>query len=178
MSNDNRKLRGHAPLTIVRNASNVGIHVYFSQIVDPAALNPDDLDRLVAEDFLEWVVPDGGGWKLAEATGSGDAGDPVTVSQPTMADPGADPGLVNAATGTPPVEATKSDDDPAAAATAVAAEVEARREAARAKLPADGSAPHHNAGEDVWREYAVVKGYDRDTVEKSSKEDLKALFKS
>lgn len=57
-------------------------------------------------------------------------------------------------------------------------DVEAKRAAARAKLPADGSAPAGNASHEVWVEYAVAKGYDRAEVEKSSRDDLKALFKN
>ncbi len=55
---------------------------------------------------------------------------------------------------------------------------EQKRAAARAKLPADGSAPHHNAAPEVWVEYAVKQGLDRAEAEKASKEDLrKALQK-
>lgn len=56
-------------------------------------------------------------------------------------------------------------------------QVSARRQAAAAKLPADGSAPDGRASEDVWREYAVAKGYDRTAVEGSSRDEIKALFK-
>lgn len=101
-------------------------------------------------------------------TGDGEPGDPVTLF---------DPGTVNEAAhraaAEPAVQSTP--DDPEAQA---AAEVEAKREAARAKLPTDGTAPHHNAGEDVWREYAVSRGMDRAEVEKASKDDLKAALKS
>jgi hypothetical protein len=51
--------------------------------------------------------------------------------------------------------------------------VEQKRAAARAKLPADGSAPHHNAATEVWIEYAVKQGLDRAESEKASKEDLR-----
>ncbi len=56
------------------------------------------------------------------------------------------------------------------------AETQRRRDAAKAKLPADGSAPHHNAAQEVWVEYAVAKGLDRGEAEKASKEDLKAAL--
>lgn len=55
--------------------------------------------------------------------------------------------------------------------------VEAVREAARAKLPADGSAPHANAGEPVWVEYAVKQGTDRAEAEKAGKSALVELYK-
>lgn len=55
--------------------------------------------------------------------------------------------------------------------------VEAARESARAKLPADGSAPHPNAGEAVWVEYAVGQGTDRAEAEKVGKQALVELFK-
>lgn len=51
-------------------------------------------------------------------------------------------------------------------------EVEAKRQAARAKLPTDGSRPHANAGQPVWVEYLVTKGYDYDTLVKADKKDL------
>ncbi len=54
---------------------------------------------------------------------------------------------------------------------------EAVREAARAKLPADGSAPHPNAGEAVWIEYAVKQGTDRTEAEKAGKAALVELYK-
>ncbi|MER7280406.1 hypothetical protein ABT369_38815 [Dactylosporangium sp. NPDC000244] len=72
--------------------------------------------------------------------------------------------------------------DPAAGpmggSPSVTDEAETAREAARAKLPADGSAPHPNAGRDVWVEYAVKQGIDRAEAQKATKDDLKALFKS
>lgn len=90
-------------------------------------------------------------------------------------DAAGEPVLDPDAAGTGKAAAEQVEDDPDAKA---AAEAEAKREAARAKLPADGSAPHHNAGEDVWREYAVSKGMDRAEVEKASKDDLKAALKA
>ncbi len=54
-----------------------------------------------------------------------------------------------------------------------AAETDRKREAAKAKLPADGSAPDGRASHEVWVEYAVSKGLDRSEAEKASKEDLK-----
>lgn len=57
-------------------------------------------------------------------------------------------------------------------------QVSAKRTAAKASLPADGSAPDGRASREVWAEYAVAKGYDRTVVESSSRDDIKALFKS
>lgn len=165
MSDDNRKLRGRAPLTVVRSSSGPSQHVYFSQILDPRAVDPDDLERLVEENFLEWVVPGDAGWKLAEDSLSGDAGDPVTVSQPTMADPEHDPGLVNATAqraASDTADRDKSDAD-------------SRWAAAEAKLP-KGQKPDGRAGEDTWRVYAVRQGMDRGEVEKASKADLMAAL--
>jgi hypothetical protein len=59
-----------------------------------------------------------------------------------------------------------------------ATDVEAKRAAARAKLPTDGSAPDGRLGQDVWVEYAVSKGMDRAEAEKASKADLVAALKS
>jgi hypothetical protein len=73
----------------------------------------------------------------------------------------------SAPAGTPQAEATP-DVDP---------EIEAEREAARAKLPADGSAPHANAGKPVWVEHAVRSGMDRAEAEKVDKADLIAALK-
>ena len=53
---------------------------------------------------------------------------------------------------------------------------EQERAAARSKLPPDGSAPRGNASHDVWVEFAVLKGYDRAEVEKTDRDDIKALF--
>lgn len=51
------------------------------------------------------------------------------------------------------------------------------RQAAQAKLPADGSAPHPNAAEATWVEYAVVKGYDYEAATAAGKAELVKLFK-
>lgn len=56
-------------------------------------------------------------------------------------------------------------------------EVLKARDAAQAKLPTDGSAPHANAGKDVWVEYAVAKGMDRTEADKADKADLIAALK-
>jgi hypothetical protein len=60
------------------------------------------------------------------------------------------------------------------------AAAEAERAEARSKLKqnSDGTyqAPHANAGEPVWVEYAVTQGLDRDEATKAGKDQLKALF--
>ncbi len=61
--------------------------------------------------------------------------------------------------------------------TDVDPEVLAKRKAAADKLPADGSAPHANAGKDVWVEFAVAKGMDRGEAEKVDKSELTAALK-
>lgn len=53
------------------------------------------------------------------------------------------------------------------------AELDRRREAARAKLPSDGSAPDGRASHEVWVEYAVARGLSREEAEKASKDDLR-----
>jgi hypothetical protein len=102
------------------------------------------------------------------------AGTPLVDDKPTVGDgnpgdpvPMFDPGVVNEQAHQP-VVAAKPD---------TGADVDAKRQAAAAKLPADGSAPDGRAAHEVWVEYAVRKGYDRETVEKSSKDDIRALFK-
>lgn len=155
-----KMLRGKSPLTVYRGAGGPGGHLYRGSVLDPRLVDADDRARLVGEGHLEWVVPDGEGWKLAVDTDDGKAGDSVTVGDTGVVDPNeVDNGTVN------PVVAPF---DP---------EVEAKRAAARAKLPGDGSAPDGRAGEDVWREYAVKQGMDRVEVEKASKADLVGALK-
>lgn len=52
------------------------------------------------------------------------------------------------------------------------------RVAARAKVPADGSLPHHNAGQPVWVEFLAAKGYDYDALKGQDKPDLVELAKN
>ncbi|MET8278270.1 hypothetical protein [Micromonospora sp. NPDC005174] len=69
--------------------------------------------------------------------------------------------------------------DKAAVAPGVDPEVEQKRAAARAKLPADGSAPKSSHGIDVWVEYLVGQGYDYAQVSKEQdKQVLIDLAKS
>lgn len=59
-----------------------------------------------------------------------------------------------------------------------ARELVEKRAAARAKLPADGSLPHHAAGQPVWVEYLAGKGYDYDALATQEKADLVELAKN
>lgn len=52
---------------------------------------------------------------------------------------------------------------------------DARRAAARAKLPADGSAPDGRASKDVWVEYHVAQGGSYDDLVKQDKAELVKL---
>jgi hypothetical protein len=52
------------------------------------------------------------------------------------------------------------------------------RKTAQAKLPADGSMPHHNAGQPVWVEYLVTKGYDYNALKDQEKPALIDLAKN
>lgn len=47
---------------------------------------------------------------------------------------------------------------------------------AREKLPADGSQPDKRAGEAVWVEYAVAKGYSYDAARQAGKQELIGLL--
>lgn len=158
-----RMLRGKAPLTMYRGtADSPGGHIYKNSVIDPRLIDTVDRERLVRELFLEWVVPDGENWKLAEDTADGEAGDPVTVGDVGIADPDErDPGQTN-------IEADTSGADPA---------VEQKRAEARAKLAELGGTPDGRSSEAVWIEYAVSKGTDRTEAEKVGKTALMDLFK-
>ncbi len=52
-------------------------------------------------------------------------------------------------------------------------ELTAEQQAARAKLPADGSAPDGRASAEVWVEYAVTQGLDRAEAAKAGKDELR-----
>lgn len=66
----------------------------------------------------------------------------------------------------------------AAEQSKVDAEVAERRAAAKAKLPADGSAPDGRAADAVFVEYLVANGYGRDEVEKADRAELRNLASS
>lgn len=57
-------------------------------------------------------------------------------------------------------------------------ELPEERLAAQAKLPADGSLPHHNAAKAVWVEAAVRSGYAYDAAAAAEKPELVKLLKS
>lgn len=156
-----KMLRGKAPLTMYRGAADSpGGHIYKNSVIDPRLIDTTDRERLVREQFLEWVVQDGENWKLAEDTDTGDAGDPVTVGDVGIVDPSdRDPGTVN-------TEADTSGADPA---------VEQKRAEARAKLAELGGTPDGRSSDTVLVEYLVGKGYDRAELEKSDRNELKKL---
>jgi hypothetical protein len=166
MPESKKMLRGRAPLTLV--AGNPGVHVYRGSVIEPSRVNRDDVERLVSEGYLEWVTPDGEGWKRAEESPDGDAGESVSVGVVALdspADPDDDPGTVNSAAGSP----TGAEVDP---------EVAQKRADARGKLPADGSMPKAQHGQDVWVEYLVAQGSAYEDVAKADKDELIRLAKS
>jgi hypothetical protein len=80
-----------------------------------------------------------------------------------------------------PPQSTPDMEEPAeesvgTAAQATDPEVEAARAQARAKLPADGSAPDGRAAQTVWVEHAVAKGYAYDAVKGLGKDELRDLL--
>ncbi|MGI5247780.1 hypothetical protein [Dactylosporangium sp. CA-139066] len=156
-----KMLRGKAPLTMYRGAhGEPGGHLYKNAVIDPRLVDETDRDRLVREGFVEYVVPDGETWKLAEGTESGEAGDPVTVGDVGIVDPSdRDPGNTN-------TEADVSAADP---------ETEQKRAAARAKLAELGGTPDGRASNDVLVEYLVGKGYDRAELDKADRKELQKL---
>jgi hypothetical protein len=177
MADENYKmLRGAAALTVVRGTP--GRHVYRNEVVDPRSVYEDDMQRLVAEGFLEWVVKNGDSYTLAEDGKSGEAGDSVTVgttsadvspdAQHSEGNDPADPGLTNAPTATDPATAERDKAD---------AELAEKRATAKAKLPEDGSAPDGRASKDVLVEYLAGKGYSYDELVKQDPAELKALAK-
>ena len=156
-------LRGKQPLTVWRGANGgPGGNLYRGGLLDPKQVDSDDMKRLVAEGFLEFVVRDGESFVLADDTDTGQKGDPVTVGDNGLVpESEVDNGTVNPPT--TPVE------NP---------ELETKRAEARAKLPADGSPPKATHGEDVWIEYAVKQGIDRGEAEKAGKDELRKLLTS
>jgi hypothetical protein len=87
--------------------------------------------------------------------GEGPTGGPLEAVLP--------PSLVQPAPAVPGVTAEAGAEDP-------------ERAKAREKLPADGSAPHRNAGEAVWVEYAVAQGYSFEAARDAGKEELVKLL--
>lgn len=155
-----RTLRGRAPLTTFRGGGGPGGLIYRGSVIDPRLIDPTDRERLVVEQFLEWVVPDGESWKLAEDTSDGAKGDPVTVGDVGLGNPNdVDPGNTNTAGDT-------SNADPA---------VEQKRADARAKLAEIGGTPDGRSANAVLVEYLVARGYDRGAVEQADRSELQKL---
>lgn len=79
-----------------------------------------------------------------------------------------------------PVEKTAAQQQADAEATAKAkadADLEEKRAAAKAKLPADGSAPDGRLAQPVWVEYLVSRGSNYDDVQGVDKAELIELAK-
>lgn len=73
---------------------------------------------------------------------------------------------------------SEDDEDGKGGESGATPEPTAEQKAAKAKLPADGSAPDGRAAHEVWVEYAVARGLDRTEAQKASREELrKALGK-
>ena len=70
-------------------------------------------------------------------------------------------------------EGGASDNDSPPEPTAEEQEAERRQAEARAKLPADGSAPDGRASAEVWVEFAVKQGFDRTEATKAGKDELR-----
>jgi hypothetical protein len=87
--------------------------------------------------------------------GEGPTGGPLEAVLP--------PSLVQPAPAVPGVPATAGVEDP-------------ERAKAREKLPADGSAPHRNAAEAVWVEYAVSRGHSFEDARAAGKDELVKLL--
>jgi hypothetical protein len=165
-------LRGKLPLTMYRGANGTaGGYLYRGSVIEEHRVDHDDAERLIGEGFLEKVVRAGEGFKLADDTDTGRKGDSVAVGD-TSAVPDSelakDPGPVNGEQQSAAAEATANADR----------ETEARRAAARAKLPADGSLPDGRASKDVWVEWLAGRGYAYDELVKQEPAELKALAKN
>lgn len=177
---EKRMLRGKAPLTTVRGGNGSFLpSVYRNAVVDPATVDPADRVRLVEGGFLEWVVRDGDAWKLAEDSGTGSAGDPVSVGGAVTLSPD-DPDR-QSDTEVFPVDVT---DDAARKPTGVVTPTSAvkapdhpDRVAARSKLTASGGVPDGRASQAVWVEYAVAQGRDYTAASALSKDELVAELK-
>lgn len=108
---------------------------------------------------------------LIREIGGGPAG--VTADGDLVVDPptGAD------ASSETPTDAEVVDIGPDDSLAGSGPDADAKREAARAKLPPNGALPDGRAGQQVWVEYAVAQGYDRAAMEAAAKTDITALFK-
>lgn len=81
------------------------------------------------------------------------------------------------ANGAPSGVTPTPDEQDAADRAKADADLEEKRAAAKAKLPADGSAPDGRLGQPVWVEYLVSKGSNYDDVKDVDKDQLVALAK-
>lgn len=178
MGDSKKQLRGRAPLTILRGANGVHMHVYATQLVDPAVGDGDEVKRLVDEGFLEWVVRDASGWKRAEDSDAGSAGDMVTVASAAISDPdqepsarATDPGLVNA--GAHRAAGTRGRSD----AEQDTGKDDGEKTARRPGRPSNAEKAERDKAEKAdLVEQAVKAGMDRGEAEKASAADLKAAL--
>jgi hypothetical protein len=175
-------LRGKQPLTMYRGASGTnGGYLYRGGVLEASQVDARDAERLVAENFLEWVVRKGEGFVLAEDTPTGSAGDPVVVGDTGTVPENETPdiGTINDGGLAKLEERQKADEDAKAAAaqSKAAAELAEKRAAAKAKLPADKSAPDGRAAQAVWVEYLVSRGSRYEDVKDVEKDELQKLAK-
>lgn len=77
----------------------------------------------------------------------------------------------------PPAPAPESRGPAPAVSGGGEADLPEERQKARAKLPPDGSLPHHNAAKPVWVEAAVARGYAYEAANAVDKAELMALLK-
>ena len=159
-------LRGVAPLTMARSVSGSYLPpIYRGQMVRARQLNPDDLERLTDWGYLAPVSAGDGhsavaGAALPPVIGHDD--EVFLVDHPSAKEP---------VLSTGPERSATLDREKAKAET----EVADKRAAAKAKLPADGSAPDGRAAQAVWVEYLVSKGSRYDDVKDADKADLQKL---
>lgn len=78
---------------------------------------------------------------------------------------------------TPPDGAGAEPDGDDSGSTEQDSDVEAKRAEARSKLPADGSLPDGRAGQPVWVEHLVGKGYGYEALVKEDKAELVKIAK-
>jgi hypothetical protein len=160
-------LRGAAPMTTARGISGSYLPpIYRNQLVRAESLHPDDLKRLTDWGYL---VPESNPAAVPAAAMPAVIGhddevffvdNPTGDEKPLTVGPERDPNA-------------KADADKAKAD----ADLAEKRAAAKAKLPADGSAPDGRLGQPVWVEYLVSKGSNYDDVQSVDKDQLVALAK-
>jgi hypothetical protein len=156
------QVSGH--MATVRTMTSSGfmwITLYRGSILPPDA-DPDRIKHLLDVNLIRKV--EDGTAAGVDAAGAAIAHPPVDKVSEGVKTPEGDEGAAQT-------------EEPELPPPADETEREARREAARAKLPTDGSAPDGRASQQVWAEYAVRNGYDRGMVETTTKADLVALFR-